>query len=90
MVNIILFKIDYLRVFDENLPKRPWDNFHFVEFHELMKGGAAGDNKNLSFAVQSLLEIPDQYHHVCELGLVKRRLRSKSKSKEIEPDSKGR
>ncbi|GMT13706.1 hypothetical protein PFISCL1PPCAC_5003, partial [Pristionchus fissidentatus] len=62
---------DMMRVFDESLPKRPWDNFHFVEFHEVLKrasGAADGD-----VAIQSLLEIPDQYRCVCNLGLLKGR-----------------
>ncbi|KAK6738158.1 hypothetical protein RB195_020333 [Necator americanus] len=64
---------EMMRVFDESLPKRPWDNFHFVEFHEIMRrtiGQAEGDVK---LAVQSLLEIPDQYRCICELGLLKNR-----------------
>ncbi|KAJ1358067.1 Copine protein 1 [Parelaphostrongylus tenuis] len=62
-----------MKVFDESLPKRPWDNFHFTEFHEIMRqttGQAEGDVK---LAVQSLLEIPDQYRCICQLGLLKDR-----------------
>ncbi|KAE9415796.1 hypothetical protein Angca_002411, partial [Angiostrongylus cantonensis] len=64
---------EMMKVFDESLPKRPWDNFHFTEFHEIMRqaiGQAEGDVK---LAVQSLLEIPDQYRCICELGLLKDR-----------------
>ncbi|CAJ0605367.1 unnamed protein product [Cylicocyclus nassatus] len=64
---------EMMRVFDESLPKRPWDNFHFVEYHDIMRrtvGKAEGDVK---LAVQSLLEIPDQYRIICELGLLKNR-----------------
>uniref|UniRef100_A0A0K0CT72 VWFA domain-containing protein n=1 Tax=Angiostrongylus cantonensis TaxID=6313 RepID=A0A0K0CT72_ANGCA len=60
---------EMMKVFDESLPKRPWDNFHFTEFHEAI-GQAEGDVK---LAVQSLLEIPDQYRCICELGLLKDR-----------------
>jgi hypothetical protein len=46
------------------LPKRPWDNFHFVEFHALITEQRAEltmhQNPELAFAVHSLLEIPDQ------------------------------
>ncbi|VDM61351.1 unnamed protein product [Angiostrongylus costaricensis] len=73
---------EMMKVFDESLPKRPWDNFHFTEFHEVRSlngstrimrqatGQAEGDVK---LAVQSLLEIPDQYRCICELGLLKDR-----------------
>ncbi|CAJ0957629.1 unnamed protein product, partial [Mesorhabditis belari] len=63
---------DMMRVFDESLPKRAWDNFHFVEFHEIMKC-AQGDEADVKIAVHSLLEIPDQYRCICKLGLVKSR-----------------
>ncbi|CAJ0581337.1 unnamed protein product, partial [Mesorhabditis spiculigera] len=63
---------DMMRVFDESLPKRAWDNFHFVEFHEIMKC-AGGDEADVKMAVHSLLEIPDQYRCICKLGLVKSR-----------------
>lgn len=60
-----------LQVFDESLPRRPWDNFHFVEFNEVMRKADSIDAGELSFAVQSLLEIPDQYNIVRQLGLVR-------------------
>ncbi|KJH52003.1 Copine [Dictyocaulus viviparus] len=66
---------DYFRiqVFDESLPKRPWDNFHFTEFHEIMRHASGQDEGDVKLAVQSLLEIPDQYRCICELGLLKNR-----------------
>ena len=60
---------EMMRVFDESLPKRPWDNFHFVEFHEIMRASHAGESE-LAFAVQSLLEVPDQFNTVKRLGLL--------------------
>ncbi|VIO94490.1 Copine family protein [Brugia malayi] len=60
-----------MKVFDESLPRRPWDNFHFVEFHEVMQKADSIDSGELSFAVQSLLEIPDQYNIVRQLGLLR-------------------
>ncbi|VDL73287.1 unnamed protein product [Nippostrongylus brasiliensis] len=64
---------DMMKVFDESLPKRPWDNFHFTEFHEIMRRTAGQSEGDVKLAVQSLLEIPDQYRCICELGLLKNR-----------------
>jgi len=61
---------DMMKVFDESLPKRPWDNFHFVEFHSLINAERQSDSAELAFAVQSLLEIPDQYNYVRRAGLL--------------------
>ncbi|KAH7702937.1 Copine family protein, partial [Aphelenchoides avenae] len=60
-------------VFDESLPKRPWDNFHFVEFHEIINEETNNSAGELAFAVQSLLEVPDQYHHIRKLGMLPNR-----------------
>ncbi|VDK58659.1 unnamed protein product [Anisakis simplex] len=71
---------DMMRVFDDSLPKRPWDNFHFVEFHDVMRKAKGIQSGELSFAIQSLLEIPDQYGIVKQLGLVRgSKLHSKAK-----------
>jgi len=58
---------DMMRVFDEKLPKRTWDNFHFVEYEKVTYGAK---HPELAFAVQALLEIPDQYQHIKALGLL--------------------
>ncbi|CAD5212533.1 unnamed protein product [Bursaphelenchus okinawaensis] len=60
---------EMMRVFDESLPKRPWDNFHFVEFHDLVRP-QYGEQGELAFAIHSLLEVPDQYHHITKLGML--------------------
>uniref|UniRef100_A0A0N4ZHW8 VWFA domain-containing protein n=1 Tax=Parastrongyloides trichosuri TaxID=131310 RepID=A0A0N4ZHW8_PARTI len=63
---------EMMKVFDESLPKRPWDNFHFVEFHDIIRRKANSKEGELSFAIHSLLEIPDQYNYVRRAGLMRR------------------
>jgi len=59
---------DMMHVFDESLPKRPWDNFHFIDFNEVIK--LESTSPEVAFAVQALLEIPDQYKRIKKLGLL--------------------
>eukprot|EP00210_Caulerpa_lentillifera_P007125 g6817.t1 len=60
---------DMMEHFDDDLPRRPWDNFHFVQLEKIIR------NPNLetpemceaAFALEALMEIPFQYKMVINL-----------------------
>ena len=54
--------------YDDKLPQRRFDNFQFVEFIE-RKSRFSRDIET-EFAVQALMEIPDQYRTIKALGLL--------------------
>lgn len=51
--------------FDHRLPTRRFDNFRFVDYHKATSKSKAPD---VFFALQVLMEIPDQYKRIVELG----------------------
>ncbi|XP_072035159.1 uncharacterized protein [Amphiura filiformis] len=58
---------DTMKEFDDKLPQRRFDNFQFVEYHRIM---ATANHPEPAFALNALMEIPDQYKAVRKLGLL--------------------
>jgi len=56
-----------MKEFDDELPQRKFDNFQFVNFHEIM---TKYDGNELCFATAAMMEIPDQYFQIKSLGLL--------------------
>ena len=55
--------------YDDKLPERRFDNFQFVEFTD-RRGSKTSREVETAFAVQALMEIPDQYRAIRSLGLL--------------------
>lgn len=53
--------------FDDGLPQRRFDNFQFVNFHEIM---TKHDGDPVTFSRFALMEIPEQYQAIKQLGLL--------------------
>lgn len=54
--------------FDDRIPKRRFDNFQFVEFTALKR--YAGNNFDAVFALNALMEVPEQYKLIKKLNLL--------------------
>eukprot|EP00698_Gefionella_okellyi_P006535 TRINITY_DN15865_c0_g1_i1.p1 TRINITY_DN15865_c0_g1~~TRINITY_DN15865_c0_g1_i1.p1 ORF type:complete len:280 (+),score=53.09 TRINITY_DN15865_c0_g1_i1:29-868(+) len=58
---------DTMNEFDDGLPQRKFDNFQFVNFHEVMSRPGACD---AVFATNALMELPEQYTAIRKLRLL--------------------
>lgn len=56
---------DTMEEFDNQLPKRKFDNFQFVNYHRVISKSKSPDT---TFALHALMEIPDQYKTIKSLG----------------------
>eukprot|EP00771_Trimastix_marina_P004237 gnl/Trimastix_PCT/985.p1 GENE.gnl/Trimastix_PCT/985~~gnl/Trimastix_PCT/985.p1 ORF type:complete len:318 (+),score=50.73 gnl/Trimastix_PCT/985:91-1044(+) len=55
--------------FDDELPRRRFDNFQFVNFTEIKRKFARLERPDLHFALNALMEIPDQVRLIKRLSL---------------------
>eukprot|EP01117_Protostelium_nocturnum_P003084 TRINITY_DN14028_c0_g1_i1.p1 TRINITY_DN14028_c0_g1~~TRINITY_DN14028_c0_g1_i1.p1 ORF type:complete len:278 (+),score=99.87 TRINITY_DN14028_c0_g1_i1:204-1037(+) len=58
---------ELMEKFDDELPQRKFDNFQFVPFSSTMM---RAENRDITFAVNALQEVPDQYREIVRLGLL--------------------
>ncbi|XP_060599642.1 copine family protein 1-like [Ruditapes philippinarum] len=56
-----------MKTFDDGLTERKFDNFQFVNFHEVMN---KAENPEAAFALNALMEIPEQYKYLKQAGLI--------------------
>ena len=61
---------DMMKDFDDCLPRRNFDNFQFVDFHQIMTRQSTARNPSASFAYHALQEIPAQYKTLKRRGMI--------------------
>ncbi|XP_057993086.1 E3 ubiquitin-protein ligase RGLG3-like [Hevea brasiliensis] len=71
---------DNMKEFCDNIPARDFNNFHFVNFTEIMSKNEETSRKEIEFALAALMKIPSQYSTTkylnlgCQIGSVPERI----------------
>jgi hypothetical protein len=63
---------DTMEHFDDNLPRRRFDNFQFVDFNTVFMKYPA-ERREAAFATHALMEVPDQFRIIKSLGYLTRK-----------------
>lgn len=58
---------DTMKDFDDQLPQRKFDNFQFIPYFEVMQ---RAENREITFSIAALQEIPDQFKLIRKMGLL--------------------
>lgn len=76
---------DAMKQFDDSIPRRVFDNFQFVNFTSIMAKNLPKPEREATFALAALMEIPSQYKATMELGLLNRRMHKGLKGSVLPP-----
>jgi hypothetical protein len=67
---------EQMNEFDDELPRRRFDNFQFVELEAVFRKYSPQVRES-AFAMSALMEVPEQYQTIKRLGLLSDRVRSR-------------
>ncbi|OQR99523.1 hypothetical protein THRCLA_21826 [Thraustotheca clavata] len=59
---------DAMEEYNDKLPRRLFDNFQFIEYNKVLEFNR--QNPDVGFATAALMEIPEQYKSILELGIL--------------------
>jgi E3 ubiquitin-protein ligase RGLG len=60
---------DEMKKYDDGLPERRFDNFQFVNYTGITENADNAD-PDRAFALHALMEIPDQFRAIRDLGML--------------------
>ena len=58
--------------FDDEIPERSFDNFQFLSFTELLLRHRDPQQRAMQFALDALMELPEQYKLIKQAGMLSR------------------
>ncbi|CBI37513.3 hypothetical protein VitviT2T_005965 [Vitis vinifera] len=76
---------DAMKLFDDNIPQRSFDNFQFVDFSKIMSENMEASKKETAFALSALMEIPFQYRATLRLQSIDNNLVGGPRTRPLPP-----